>query len=347
MNKTAILKARAILGLMLLTAAIVISGGLISRYRGDEAVSASSLNYHIRLSGDEAANDRTNDNIVGLNDIIFAPLEPLIRPSLRPLSDEYIGRLSNFDYLTSRIFLVDRNTILLPIDIDVPAFLEMDLTIDTTASGPQILIFHTHSMEEFIDSDLNDPMGGIMGVGRYLAQILAEVHGIETLHYTGRFDMVSGISHRPGAYERMEPVIRQILADNPSIQMIIDLHRDGVPENHPPFVTYIDGQRTAQIMFFNGLSRRYRNGEVTNLHWLHNPYQQENLAFSFNMQMAANQLYPGIARRIYLREFRYSLHMLPLSTLIEVGAQNNTKQEALNAMHPLANIIAAVVLGGE
>ncbi|MCL2839260.1 MAG: stage II sporulation protein P [Defluviitaleaceae bacterium] len=350
MSKKSILKARGILGIMLLTVAILFFNGFLTPVRSDELWDAFG-------DLDEWYTPASHDvggNIIGLNDIAFETQVLLAhettsvqreRPRRLLPTPEYLEQLMDFNYLTRSIFLVDRDTVLLPTDIDVPAFLEKDLTIDTHVEGPQVLIFHVHSMEEFIDSDPNDPMSGIMGVGRYLAEVLSEVHGIEVMHYTGRFDVVNGISHRPGSYERMEPVIRQILEDNPSIQMVIDLHRDGIPETSPPLITYIDGKRTAQIMFFNGLSRRYRNGQITNLDWLHNPYQRENLALSFNLQLAANQLYPGIARRIYLREFRYSLHMMPLSTLIEVGAQNNTKQEALNAMHPLANIIAAVILG--
>jgi len=285
-------------------------------------------------------------DVIGVNDVIFIPppkLPPRIR--LEPLTQEYIASLTNFNYLTNRIFLVDPETILLPSDIDVYSFLDADLSIDTTVEGPKVLIFHTHSAEMFIDSNQAYPMTGIMGVGRYLAQVLSEEHGIETLHYTGRFDMIDGRSHRPGSYERMEPAIRQILADNPSIQVVIDLHRDGVGPNHPAFVQYVDGEPTAQIMFFNGLSRQNRNGQAVNIYRLPNPYQRENLNFSFRLQLAANQFYPGLARRIYLRAFRYSLHMMPLSTLVEVGNQHNTQQSAKNAMHPLANIIAAVVLG--
>jgi len=286
--------------------------------------------------------------VVGIDDVIFTPppeFTPLpTRPRLEPLTAEYIQTLSNFSYLTNRIFLVDPETILLPTDINVHSFLEADLTIDNSICGPKVLIFHTHSAEMFIDSDPAYPMSGIMGVGRYLAQVLAEQHGIETMHYTGRFDVIDGRSHRPGSYERMEPVIRQILADNPSIQVVIDLHRDGVGDHLPAFVRYVDDIPTAQIMFFNGLSRQNRNGQAVNVYRLPNPYQTENLNFSFRLQLAANQLYPGLARRVYLRAFRYSLHMMPLSTLVEVGNQHNTKQQAINAMYPLANIISAVIL---
>jgi len=286
--------------------------------------------------------------LVGRDDIIFTapasvPTSP--REKLTPLTSEEIERLSNFNYLTSRIFLVDPETVLLPSDISVQEFLDADLTIDTTVPGPKVLIFHTHSTEMFIDSNPAYPMSGIMGVGRYLAQVLALQHGIETLHYTGRFDMIDGRSHRMGSYERMEPVIRQILADNPSIQVVIDLHRDGVGDHLPAFVHYIDGVPAAQIMFFNGLSRQNINGQAVNVYRLPNPYQRENLNFSFRLQLAANQMYPGLTRRVYLRAFRYSLHMMPLSTLVEVGNQHNTRQQAKNAMYPLADIIAAVVIG--
>ena len=252
----------------------------------------------------------------------------------------------SFDYLVSNIFLVDRYTALFPSDIDTYAFLQADLRIDMTAPGPQVLIFHTHSQERFVGCNPLDAMAGVIGVGRALAEILANEYGIETMHYMGQFDVVDGRPQRRGAYERMEPVIRQLLADNPSIQMVIDIHRDGVPEGRGPFITYIEGQRTARIMFFNGLSRQNRGGQITAVPWLPNPYQRENLNFSFQLQLAANYFYPGFARRAYLREFRYSLHMMPMSMFVEVGNQYNTQIEAINAMGPLAKIIAAVILGG-
>ena len=39
--------------------------------------------------------------------------------------------------------------------------------------------------------------------------------------------------------------------------------------------------------------------------------------------------------------------MMPRSTLIEVGAQTNTKEEIHNAMEPLAEILASVILEQE
>ena len=355
MGKNQIIRQRLILGLLLLTGAALFlwAQAFLGATRKDEGM----LPFGYGLP---AAYLRPYDPytpgagppsfpLIGLGDIIFTP--PIPPPEPREparvsLSEEYIRRLMSFDYLISNIFLVDRYTALFPTDIDTNAFLQADLRIDNTVPGPQVLIFHTHSQERFVGSNPLDPMSGVVGVGRALADILQETYGIKALHYTGQFDVVDGRPMRQGAYERMEPVIRQVLADNPSIQMVIDIHRDGVRDGAGPFITYIDGRRTARIMFFNGLSRQNRGGRITEVPWLPNPYLRENLNLSFQLQLAANQLYPGFARRVYLREFRYSLHMMPMSMFVEVGNQYNTLQEAVAAMAPLASIIAAVVLEG-
>jgi stage II sporulation protein P len=258
-----------------------------------------------------------------------------------PPTPQQLENLLDFHYLTSQIFLVDRFTQMWPSDINIHEAIAADFTICTEAEGPQVLIFHTHATsEKFIDSTPGDYMTGIMGAGEYLANVLRENYGINVLHHLGHFDQ----PYHGRSYERMEPVIRQVLEDNPGIQVIIDLHRDGLPTGHTPLTTYVNGLPTARIMFFNGLSRGFRNGVVREHTHLPNPNQAENLQFSLQLQLAANYLHPGLARRVYLREFRYSLHMLPRSTLVEVGTQYSTLQEAKNAMHPLAEIIAAVVL---
>ena len=296
-------------------------------------------------------NLKYTDGLIGINDIMFE-LEELIRESVLPMPnlgsdiEQKIERLRNFDYLRTQFYVSDRNTGLIPEDVDVDEFLRADLTIDTRGlQGPRVLIFHTHSTEMFADSDHSNPMHGVIGLGAHLAEILERQYGIPTFHDTTRHDMVDGVSMRMGSYERMEPYIRRILQENPTIEIVIDLHRDGLPEGMAPMISYIDGQRAARIMFVNGLSRRRNNYDILEpVPWLPNPYLRDNLAFSFQLQMAANRLYPGFARRVYLKAFRYSLHLMPRTTLVEVGAQNNTMQEAHNSIPHLAAIIADVIL---
>ena len=151
--------------------------------------------------------------------------------------------------------------------------------------------------------------------------------------------MIDGELDRSRAYDLAEPEVRKILEDNPSIEVLIDLHRDGVAEG-THLVTEVNGKPTAQIMFFNGLSRTKANGEID---YLYNPYIQDNLAFSLQMQLKAMELYPGFTRHIYLRGYCYNMNIMPKTLLIEAGAQTNTVEEMKNAMEVLAETLDNVL----
>ena len=95
-------------------------------------------------------------------------------------------------------------------------------------------------------------------------------------------------------------------------------------------------------MFYNGLSYTADGGPVD---YLPNPYIQENLAFSFQLEYQAAQYYPEFYRGIYLAALRYNLHLRPRAILLEAGAQTNTVQEVKNAMEPFADILNRVLTG--
>ena len=284
-------------------------------------------------------------NIIGADDVEFSDALA-VSAGGRPLSvsAEQLKNMRDFSYLKSNYYIIDSRTTLLPGDIDVEQALGLDFTIEQTTKEPKVLIFHTHAHEGFADSDMSKGLSeGIWGVGEELKRILEEEYGIGVIHDDGQYDVVNGKGQITGAYERMEPPIREILAKYPSIEVCIDLHRDGVAEG-TRLVTEIDGKTCAQVMFFNGLCRLNKNGTAQAIDGLENPYLRENLAFSLQMKTAAERLFPDFTRKIYLNAYRFSLHMLPHSTLIEVGAQTNTKQEALNAMEPLAEVLATTLL---
>ena len=92
-------------------------------------------------------------------------------------------------------------------------------------------------------------------------------------------------------------------------------------------------------------SRILKDSSLYFCYYLENPHIQDNLAFSFQAQVAANEYYPGLARKVYLKAYRYNLHLKPKSMLIELGAQNNTVEEIMNACDPLAHILAIVLDG--
>ena len=244
-------------------------------------------------------------------------------------------KLMDYDYLVQNFYRIDRTTTISSDQLNAAELLAKDLTINTDAGGPVILIYHTHSQEGYADSDGTEAMT-VVGLGDYLATLLQEIYGIPVLHDRGQYDLPS----RDSAYSKAEPAITQILKDNPSIQVVIDLHRDGVSEG-TRLVSQVNGKDTAKIMFFNGLSRTTANGDIS---YLPNPYIQDNLAFSLQMQLAAAELYPYFTRPIYLKGYRYNTHLCPKSLLVEVGAQTNTFAEAKNAMEPLAHLLAQVLL---
>jgi stage II sporulation protein P len=253
-----------------------------------------------------------------------------------------ISSITNFEDMQRYLYTIDKTAFVLKEELDLEGFTKMDLSSDLQGELPKILIFHTHSQEYFIDSRENEEDDSIVGVGRVLAKILVDKYNIPVIHDVGQYDVVDGKIQRGNSYEIMEPAITRILKKYPSIEVLIDLHRDGVPDT-VRLVTEIEGKQTAKIMFFNGITRENNEGEPKELPSLVNPYIKENLALSLQLQLTANELYPSFARRIYIKAYRYSLHMLPKSMLVEVGANTNTLEEAKNAMEPLSKIIFKVL----
>lgn len=284
----------------------------------------NSIAEYIQAENDAALNMLEQNGILP-----FTAHERQVQVDLAPLS--------GFETLVQQFYTIDTNTMAGRDQLNVDKFLAQDMTIDKEGEGYQILIYHTHSQEAFADSVKGERSGTIMGVGDYLTQILTDTYGYKVLHHDGQYD----VKTRDGAYSAALPDIEKILEENPSIEVVIDLHRDAMPEG-TRLVTEIDGRPTARFMFFNGLSRTKKTGNIS---YLYNENQDANLAFSFQMQLKAMEYYPGLTRKIYLKGYRYNMHLRPKSLLIELGAQNNTVEEAMNACGPLAHILDLVLSG--
>ena len=310
----------------------------VVQYVEDHAEYGSSLEDEETIAKilESQAND---ENAVDENGkLIGQPDEPQQPVSSEVAADQSIDKLRDFEYLLSNFYTVDSSTMIGPEQLNADDLLGRSMKIDRKQNEPKILIFHTHSQETFVDSVPGDISTGIVGIGQYLTELL-NAKGIPTLHDFGVYDIINGKLDRSEAYENAEASIRPILEANPSIEVAIDLHRDGVAET-THLVTQINGKPTARIMYFNGLSRSRTNGDIT---YLYNPYIQDNLAFSLQMQLASERMYPGFVRHIYLKAYRYNLHLLPKSLLIEAGAQTNTVEEMKNAMEVLADTLCEVL----
>ena len=252
-----------------------------------------------------------------------------------------LDQLKNYDFLRSNLYIVPERASVLPQDLDGETLLSMDMSIAKDPSVPQILIYHTHGSETFADSTDDIKGTGIIAAGAKLAEYLSSVYGYNVIHCTEIFDNVNGVFDRSKAYDYSRETVQQILTDNPGIQVMIDLHRDGVRDDLH-LVTDVNGKPTAQIMFFNGVSRSSAKGDIA---YLYNRYRSQNLSFSLQAKLEALGKYPDFTRKNYIDAYQYNLDLLPRAMLIEAGAQTNTVQEELNAMEPLADILDSVLSG--
>ena len=260
---------------------------------------------------------------------------PFVAPTVKAMQYDW-ETIADYESLLSAFYAIDSQALAGSDLLNLESLKGYDLTVEKTDAPPQILIYHTHSTESFADSVPGDRSQTIVGVGEHLTKILTEEYGYSVLHHTAEYDTV-----RDDAYANSLPAIEQLLAENPSIQVVIDLHRDaGSPSRE--MVVDINGKPTARFMFFNGISRSKQTGDID---YLYNPNLAENLAFSFQMQVAADEYYPGLTRKIYIKQYRYNMHLRGKTLLVELGDENNTVEEAMNACYPLAHLLDLVLSG--
>lgn len=249
-----------------------------------------------------------------------------------------LAKLTDYKFLLEHFYIVDETTTMTKTDLDGKKLLLTDLSVKMKGEDPLVLIYHTHGSETYKKE--NGKTGSVIDVGKRLKKELEEKYGIKTIHDTSIYDQVNGELDRNAAYNYAGDSVAATLKKHPSIKVVLDLHRDSV-EDSIHLVTEIDGKKTAQIMFFNGVSR-LKSGEID---YLYNPNKSANLAFSLQMQLLAAKYYPDYTRKIYIKGYRYNLHLAKRAMLVEVGAQNNTVTEAKNAMVPLAELLYRLLSG--
>lgn len=220
-----------------------------------------------------------------------------------------------------------------------PAF-----TITPGTSEPQVLIMHTHTTESYALSDNDyydinypsrnlDATRNVVRVGDEITKQL-EAAGIGVIHDTTVHDYPS----YNGSYDRSKQTVETILAQYPSIKVVLDIHRDAIETNdgtrYAP-VANIDGRNAAQIMIISGCD----DGTMDYPNYL------QNLAFASVLEQQIESDYPGLTRPISFKYKYYNQSLTTGSLLIEVGSNSNSLDEAIYSGYLLGKSLAKTLQG--
>ncbi|NLW08038.1 MAG: stage II sporulation protein P [Clostridia bacterium] len=208
-------------------------------------------------------------------------------------------------------------------------------TLETTSfainnKNPLVAIYNTHNAESYQASQgqakFEGQNGGVEQVAAVLAESLSEDYGIPVVRSTNIHDYPDFTL----AYANSEKTLKQLLAENPSVLVAIDVHRDAGLSSPP--VVEIDGQQVAQVLFIVGSDARQEN-----------PHWRQNEAFARRLAAKIDELYPGLCRGVRVQEGRYNQHLLPRSLLLEVGSETNTLVEAERSARLIAKALAIII----
>lgn|GEM_PF-4030900 len=212
----------------------------------------------------------------------------------------------------------------------------------TEQDEPLVLIMHTHGSEGYADTDghSKDTDKNVVAVGEALEEILQEM-GIPVLHDERMYDVPSYTKSYNEAYQGIQDTLEQ----NPSIQIVMDIHRDAYTYDDGSLLrtadtlTGADGEtlRTSRVMFLVG----------TNAGTLEHPTWRSHLAFAMALQTRMEDIVPGITRSVFLRRQRFNEHMTPGSLLVEIGSSGDTLEEAKAAVRVFGKALAEQILAGE
>ena len=213
------------------------------------------------------------------------------------------------------------------LDLDVSVLTQGKIDV-SLGEGPQILIYHTHGSESYSQSDgdayeesdpyrTTDCTHNVVKVGEEMATVF-RAHGFQVLHDTNLYDYPS----YNGAYDRSRAAAEQWLKEYPTIQIMLDVHRDALVGSDGQVYKLISqeaGRKVAQVMLVVGSGTEKDH-----------PRWRDNLAFAVRLQQNLTRGYASLARPIVLRSSRYNQQLLPGALLVEVGGHGNTLSEAMD-----------------
>ncbi len=87
-------------------------------------------------------------------------------------ADISMEKLRDYEYLISHFYTVDSTTMADEGLINADKLMGKDMKLNPDTKGAKVLIYHTHSQEQFADSVPGDAGTSIVGMGTYLSELL-------------------------------------------------------------------------------------------------------------------------------------------------------------------------------
>ncbi len=209
-------------------------------------------------------------------------------------------------------------------------------------SEPLVLIFHTHTTESYLLSDNGvfyedfetrsfDEKKNMVRVGDEICSVLEE-NGIGCIHDKTIYD-----ESYDGAYSRSRVTVEKILKENPTIQIVLDVHRDAIyysDTSHCKPTAEINGRKAAQIMIITGAEEGY----IKNF-----PNWEDNLRFALCFQKTAEDSFPGLMKPLYFCQRKYNMDVSKCSLLLEIGTDANTLSEAIYTGNLTGQVLVKII----
>ena len=210
------------------------------------------------------------------------------------------------------------------------------------ADLPVVLILHTHAQEGYRTDEnayltgavgdaiyTTDPTASVVAVGEALCRALNR-GGVPAIHCTAMHG--EGGTLR-GAYRSAADCIEAYMKKYPSIEYVIDLHRDGLLGEDGACLRTASPDGLAQIMAVVGSDGA---GDAC-------PAWRSNLGLALCLADRLNAESAGSCRPASLRNATYNQELAPHSLLLEIGSAGNTVTEATEAAKRVGRVLADLI----
>jgi len=218
--------------------------------------------------------------------------------------------------------------------------------VEKQVEQPVVFVYHTHTSETYIDDVRNQDgnghvlsgnIGNVAKVGMELADTLSSKYNFQVIHTTKIHD-----KNYVRSYYNSRQTVKRLLQQQKKIDMIFDIHRDGIKDyTQDAYTTMVNGESTAKVMIV------VTNGSFDFAHLNiadHHKEWQRNLQYARELAAKMEEMYPGLLKRVEIRDTTYNQDLHPHALLLEIGDYHNSTKEAMRSARLIADVIASLIL---